>query len=226
MPWPTTCAMRADVAEEAERGLVAFGEGAAQLLVAGGAREVRRHQRQLAADALAAGGAQQPDAHHRLLGVVAVRRTARRSPQISPALSQTNIAPLAAVRTRAGCATPSFVGRCGRPLFAPSSSQTAAPTAAIASASFSVAWRYVDFGHQATLPFDRCELLDHLQEAVEHVHVVQRSRRRLRMILDRDHRLACGGAALRTCRRSSAPARPRCHSTGRRGRRRSRGSAR
>src|SRR6266542_959499 len=64
----------ADVAKEAERGLVAFGQSAAQLLVAGGACEVRRHERQLAADALAAGGPQKPDAHHRLLGVGRVRR--------------------------------------------------------------------------------------------------------------------------------------------------------
>src|SRR5439155_7153938 len=65
---------RADVAEEGQRGLVAFGHGAAQLPIAGCPREVRRHQRQLAADSLAASGAQEPDAHHRLTGIVRVRR--------------------------------------------------------------------------------------------------------------------------------------------------------
>ena len=55
MPWPTIWAIEPMSLKKRERGLVAFGEGAAQLLVAGGAGEVRRHQRQLAADALAAG---------------------------------------------------------------------------------------------------------------------------------------------------------------------------
>src|SRR3990170_4495913 len=86
----------------------------------------------------------------------------------------------------------------GRPLPSPSSSITAAPTAAMAAASSGVAWRYVGSAisalHAGLKPGPLRDeasgnLLDHLDEAVEHVDVVERPGRGLRVVLDGEQRL-------------------------------------